>query len=85
MKKKKTDKKKNTIKFSWIFLLIGASLFILVIYRLCFLALSTEIDGINIQEFASSRNSTTRVLTAERGKIYDVNGNVLLKMFLLIL
>ena len=77
MKKKKTDKKKNTIKFHWIFLLIGASFFILVIYRLCFLALSTKIDGINIQEFASSRNSTTRILTAERGRIYDVNGNVL--------
>ncbi len=77
MKKKKTNKSKNTINFHWSIILLGLLLFFGLIYRACELALSKKIDGIDIQEFASSRNSTTKTLPAERGRILDVNGNVL--------
>ena len=60
----------------WI-ILVGLFCFGLIIWRVSYLALAEEIDGINIQAFASNRNSTTKVLPAKRGTIYDVNGNVL--------
>ena len=77
MKKKKEKIEKRTVKIPWYILLFGVLLFLFVIWRLSFLALSENIDGVNIKEFANSRNSTTKVLTANRGTIYDVNGNVL--------
>ncbi len=77
MKKKKKDIEKNTVRLPWYVILIGLLLFIFIIARVSYLALSKDVDGIDIQAFASSRNSTRKILPAERGTIYDVNGNVL--------
>ena len=64
MKKKKEKIEKRTVKIPWYILFLGILLFLFVIWRLSFLALSESIDGINIKEFANSRNSTTKVLSA---------------------
>ena len=50
---------------------------LILFLQFCYLSLSTNIYGINMKEFASSRNTVTEILTAERGTIYDVEGNVL--------
>ena len=53
-------------------------IFILVLFiQFCYLSLSKSVYGINMKEFASNRNTVTETLTAERGTIYDVEGNVL--------
>ena len=75
--KKKTKVSSNTIKLPVWLIMIGLLSFCVVIARLSVLALSEKIDDIDIQEFASNRNSTTKTLLAKRGTIYDVNGNVL--------
>ena len=67
----------NSIKLPIWVVLLGVLSFFVVGFRVCILALNKEIDGINIQSFASSRNSITKVLPAKRGTIYDVNGNIL--------
>lgn len=45
--------------------------------RYCYLALSPTINGRNMQVFADNRNTVSKVLTAKRGTIYDMSGNVL--------
>lgn len=55
------------------FFLVIAILFL----QFCYLSLSKNVYGINMKEFASNRNTVSSVLTAERGTIYDVEGNVL--------
>lgn len=47
----------------------------LVLYtRLVFLAVSPEIDGIDMSDFAKQRNTANIILPAKRGTIYDKNG-----------
>lgn len=51
---------------------------ILILFiQFCYLSLSSEVYGINIKEFATTRNTVTNVLTADRGTIYDAHNNVL--------
>ncbi len=45
--------------------------------RYCYLALSPTINGRDIKVFASNRNTVSKVLTAKRGTIYDMSGNIL--------
>lgn len=72
MKKKKTKWKVPNLVF-FIFL-IG----ILILYgQYVYLSLSKSIYGINMNKFASSRNTVTKEKIAERGKIFDVNGDTL--------
>lgn len=73
--KKKSNR--NHIRYGNAILMIALLLFITIIGRGLFLSLSTTIDGINLKQFASSRTTTTDILPAKRGTIYDVNGNVL--------
>lgn len=75
--KKKITISTNSIKLPIWVILIGLLCFCVVIVRVSYLALTKEVDGIDIQAFASNRNSTTKILPAKRGTIYDVNGNVL--------
>ncbi len=50
---------------------------VILFVQFCYLSLSKDVYGINMKEFASNRNTVTNVLTANRGTIYDVDGNVL--------
>ena len=67
----------NDIKVSGIFFFVTFLFFVAIIVRISYLSLSGEVDGINLQEFASKRTTRTDVLLAKRGSIYDINGNVL--------
>ena len=58
------------------FIVFFVAILILFI-QFCYLSLSNNIYGINMKEFASNRNTVYDILTAERGTIYDVEGNAL--------
>jgi len=69
--------KQNNIRISLFLVVIALVFFVVIIARVAQLALSEEIDGINLQKFASSRTTKTEILKAKRGSIYDKNGDVL--------
>lgn len=69
--------KLNNIKFNRGLIIIALLFFIAIIFRISYLSLSKEVDGINLQKFASNRTSKKEILTAKRGTIFDVNGSVL--------
>ena len=69
MKRKATVKVYRLIIFSVVFL------FVAVIAKLCYVALSEKVDGINLTKFANGRNTVKKTLYAPRGSILDVHGN----------
>ena len=73
----KTKKKRNNIRYSFIIVLGSLFLFGAIIFRLSQLALSSEIDGINLKKLASKRTTKTQVISAQRGSIYTSDGDVL--------
>ena len=50
---------------------------LILFIQLCYLGLSKKVYGIDMQAFAANRQTVTDILTAERGTIYDIDGNVL--------
>ena len=73
MPKKKNIEWKTPRKVFLVFLFL-----ILVLFaRYCYIALSPNINGRDIKVFAANRNTVSKVLTAKRGNIYDMSGNVL--------
>ena len=77
MKKKNSNNVTNSIRLNGFVIIIGILFFIVIICRISYLALSKEVDGINLQDFASKRTTRTDTLYAKRGTIFDVKGNVL--------
>lgn len=75
--KKRQKNARNHILHGNIILYLSILLFLVLIVRACYLSLSSEVDGINLKKFASSRTTQTDILPARRGTIYDVNGNIL--------
>ena len=52
--------------------------FILVLFiQFLYLSLSSNVYGINMKEFASNRNTYSKILYSKRGSIYDADGNTL--------
>ena len=70
-------KKEEGIKVSNIVLIITLFLFLILIGRVSYIALSKEVDNINIQELASKRTTKETILKANRGTIFDNSGEVL--------
>ena len=72
-------KNDNTKKVKLNFWVLLFSFFVLctIIYKGIKLSLVDVIDGTNIKTFALSRNIKETTLTANRGSILDVNGNIL--------
>lgn len=70
-------KKENNIKISNFLLIMTLFLFIVLIIRVSYIALSSEVDDINIQDLASKRTTKTTILKANRGTIFDNSNNVL--------
>ena len=70
-------RKKNNIKYSKGIILISLFLFVLMILRVAQLALSPEVDGVNLKDLASRRTTARETLTAERGSIYTADGDAL--------
>jgi len=71
----------NNLENRWNAPIICFVIFFVVILILflqfCYLGLSRKVYGIDIQEFATTRNTVTSILSAERGTIYDAHENVL--------
>lgn len=63
--------------YSRVIILISLLLFCLMIFRVIYLGMSKEVDGINLKELASKRTTRTEVITAKRGSIYSSDGDVL--------
>ena len=69
--------KKENVKVSNIVLIITLFLFLIIIVRVSYVALSKKIDGIDIQSLASKRTTQEIILKANRGTIFDSSGEVL--------
>lgn len=70
-------KKRVTVKPSKIVLILISVLLCLAIARLLQVSFFSKVDGINLKEFASSRNTVTKTLYAKRGTVYDSSGDAL--------
>ena len=70
-------KKDNKVKISNLFLIVALFLFVILIIRVSYIALSPKVDNINIQELASKRTTKTTILKANRGTIFDNSDNIL--------
>ena len=70
-------KTRNQVIFSRLILVFGLFSFGVIIARMCYLSLSKQVDGVDLQKFASKRTTAKQIIPAKRGTIYDCNGNVL--------
>ncbi len=70
-------RKKEHNKLINLFIVVALFCFGYIIYRVSFLALSPEVDGVNLKEFADSRSIVSKKIYAKRGNIYDQNGESL--------
>ncbi len=69
--------KARTIRLNKAFLMVVVFLFAIIIAKLLYVGLSPVVDGVNIKEFADSRNTKKETIVANRGTIYDSNGEIL--------
>ena len=69
--------RKVTIKLYKIVLVCVTFLFVGIIAKMSYVALSKNVDGINLTSFANSRNTVEKTLYAQRGTIFDVKGDIL--------
>ena len=72
-----SKRKKNNIKYSGLVIILSLFLFAYFLYRLFYLSLSNEVDGVNLKELASKRTTATDIIYAKRGSIYAKNGDLL--------
>ena len=70
-------KKRVTIKISKFIILIVAFLFVAIICKLSYVVLSDKVDGINLKDKSASISTVKKTLYANRGNIYDINGEEL--------
>jgi len=70
-------KKSRRVKISAIFILIFFFSFLMAICKLIYVAMSNNVDGINLTEFANNRNTVKKTLYASRGNIYDSMGDAI--------
>ena len=70
-------KKKATVKISKLIILIVVFLFVAAVVKLSYIVLSDDVDGVDLQAMSASITTTEEVLYANRGNIYDVNGELL--------
>ena len=69
--------KKKTVRVSFWFTFVIVFLFGIIIYKLCYVGLSKEVDGIDLTAFADSRNIVKETLSANRGTIFASDNEVL--------
>lgn len=70
-------KKRVTIKISKFIILVVAFLFVTIICKLSYVVLSDKVDGINLKDKSASISTVKKTLYADRGNIYDINGEEL--------
>lgn len=69
--------KSRTVRINMIFVIIVFILFVLIFFKLFYVVLSNNVDGIDLKEFADSRNTKKETIVAKRGTIFDANGEIL--------
>lgn len=72
-------KKNNTITISKLIFVVLVLSFGAIVIKLSYVALAKNIDGINLSEFVSNRNTETQILKAKRGSIYSSDNELLAK------
>jgi len=70
------NKVNNYIKLNISFLIVIVFLFGLVVAKLLYVAVSPTVDGIDLKAFSESIIKDKDIIRADRGTIYDVNGEV---------
>lgn len=70
-------KKRVTIRISKFIILVVAFLFVAIICKLSYVVLSDKVDGINLKDKSASISTVKKTLYADRGNIYDINGEEL--------
>lgn len=69
--------KSNAIKISYTFIGVIVLLFVAFFIKLSYVALSDNVEGTDLKALAESRSTATKKLIAERGRIYDKDGELL--------
>ena len=69
--------KRTTVKINIFIILAVVLLFGAIIAKLSYIVFSDKVDGINLKEKSSSITTTKKTLYANRGSIYDSNGDEL--------
>lgn len=72
-------KKTRVVKINIFFVLSLVFVFCSIIFKLIYINVSDKVDGIDIDEFASNRNTKKETVVAPRGTIYSSDGEVLAK------
>lgn len=70
-------KKMVRVKISKFFILVFFLCFGMAIFKLIYVAVSNDVDGIDLTVFANNRNTVKKTLYASRGNIYDTNGEAI--------
>lgn len=74
-------KGRNNLNQTWNFPKFVFKIFLfcmlILLIQLCYLSLSSNIYGINMDLFAANRNTVEKTLYATRGTIFDSNGSIL--------
>ena len=67
----------NTVVINKFVFFVIIVIMLFITYRICYLGLATNVDGVNIKKLAINRNTEKEILHANRGTIYDINGDIL--------
>lgn len=67
----------NRIQVNKLLFIVPFLFFLVVCVQMAHLSLSTKVDGVNLKQFASNRNTKREVLYAKRGTIYTYDGAIL--------
>ena len=67
-------KKRVTIKMPNVLIIIVTLFFLAIIIKLYYVVFSNEVDGVNLRTLASSITTVEKTLYADRGSIFDING-----------
>src|SRR5690606_19417329 len=70
-------KKRSMNKMVSFIMVLFLSIFLVITVRFIYIQASGEVDDVSLRDWASELRETEMVLPAERGKIYDENGNLL--------
>ena len=73
----KLKKKNSSVNIILLSKIVTIFLFVIISAKLIYVAVSPTVDGIDLKSFALSRTTTSKTIEADRGNIYDVNGEVL--------
>lgn len=73
----KLKKKNSSVNIILLSKIVTIFLFAIISVKLVYVAISPTVDGIDLKSFALSRTTTSKKIEADRGNIYDVNGEVL--------